>query len=460
MTDSTRHDAVVIGGGIAGLAAAAALAGRDVVLFEAADRVGGRILCQDAGGYWLNLGAHILGKRESPMARLAAETGAELLPIQGHMAAVWAKGRLVRHGKVESYPFRLAMSPGARLSLIRTGLRLRAANRRASPDVQDAIHGDRAFAGSYPTVAGDGSLDSRSFAEVLGPMHPEVDALLRAGCNRLSGEPEAMSGHFGSLIVGGLWSSATRTAHSVRGGMGAITDGLVARLGNRIVTGATALGLEQDAEGVRLRVNCDGREETILARHAVIATPAPIARRIVSDLPEDKAAALDHVAYGPYVVMAAATTERGPMPYDDLYAIAVAGRTVTMIFNSANALRGQGQSAPRAPGGALMVYAGADKARALAGRTDDEIRALFIAEINEVLPETRGLIGETRIQRWEHGYPYWRPGRLAIQDALARPFGRIHFAGDYVEYPSTDPAARSGQMAAWAILQTLAGEDG
>lgn len=457
MTDSTRHDAVVIGGGIAGLAAAAALAERDVVLFEAADRVGGRILCQDAGDYWLNLGAHILGKTESPMARLATETGAELLPIQGHMAAIWAKGRLVRHGKVESYPFRLNMSPGARLSLIRTGLRLRAANRRASRNIQDAIHGDRAFAGSYPTVAGDGPLDARSFADVLGPMHPEVDALLRAGCNRLSGEPEAMSGHFGSLIVGGLWSSATRTAHSVRGGMGAITDGLAARLGNRIVTGAAALGLEQDGAGIRLRISRDGKEETILARHAVIATPAPVARRIVGGLPEDKAAALDHVAYGPYVVMAAATTESGPMPYDDLYAIAVAGRTVTMIFNSANALRGDG---PRAPGGALMAYAGADKARALAGRTDDEIRALFIAEINEVLPETRGLIGETRIQRWEHGYPYWRPGRLDIQDALARPFGRIHFAGDYVEYPSTDPAARSGQMAARAILQALAGEDG
>jgi oxygen-dependent protoporphyrinogen oxidase len=457
MSAPMHHEVVVIGGGIAGLAAAAALAELDVVLFEAEDRVGGRILCQGAGDYWLNLGAHILGKTESPMARLAAETGAELLPIRGHMAAVWTRGRLVRHGKVESYPFRLALSPGARLSLIRTGLRLRAANRRASHDIRDAIHGDRAFAGPYPTVAGDGPLDSRSFADVLGPMHPEVEALLRAGCNRLAGEPEAMSGHFGSLIVGGLWSSAVREAHSVRGGMAAITDGLAARLGNRLVTGAAATVLEQDGEGIRLRVVRDGREETILARHAVIATPAPVARRIVAGLPADKAAALDHVAYGPYVVMAAATTERGPMSYDDLYAIAVAGRTVTMIFNSANALRGGGR---RAPGGALMAYAGADKARALAGRSDDEIRALFVREINEVLPETRGLIGETRIQRWEHGYPYWRPGRLGIQDALARPFGRIHFAGDYVEYPSTDPAARSGLMAAQAILRDLAEEGG
>ncbi|MBT5415066.1 MAG: hypothetical protein HOK81_10745, partial [Rhodospirillaceae bacterium] len=274
----------------------------------------------------------------------------------------------------------------------------------------------------------------------------------------LSGEPEAMSGHFGSLIVGGLWSSGIRSAHSVRGGMGAITDALAARLGNRIVTGAPALGLEQDGAGVRLRLTRDGAEETILADHAVIATPAPVARHIVADLPADKAAALDHVAYGPYVVMAAVTTETTPMPYDDLYAVAVAGRTITMIFNGANALRDPSGSAPRAPGGALTAYTGADKARALAGRSDDEIRALFIEEINEVLPETKGLIGETRIQRWEHGYPYWRPGRLDIQDALARPFGRIHFAGDYVEYPSTDPAARSGQMAARAILSALDGD--
>jgi predicted NAD/FAD-dependent oxidoreductase len=45
---------------------------------------------------------------------------------------------------------------------------------------------------------------------------------------------------------------------------------------------------------------------------------------------------------------------------------------------------------------------------------------------------------------------------LAAQDAIARPAGNVFFAGDWTEYPSTDAAVRSGQLAARAILKRLA----
>ncbi len=59
------------------------------------------------------------------------------------------------------------------------------------------------------------------------------------------------------------------------------------------------------------------------------------------------------------------------------------------------------------------------------------------------------------MQRWERGYPYWAPGRLAHQGALARPHGDIHFAGDYLAYGSTGPAARSAKMAARVVRARL-----
>ena len=89
-----------------------------------------------------------------------------------------------------------------------------------------------------------------------------------------------------------------------------------------------------------------------------------------------------------------------------------------------------------------------------------KIRRRMLDDLHAVFPETRGLVEETWIRRLPRGFPYWKPGRLAIQDALARPAGNVFFAGDWIEYPSTDTAVRSGQIAARAILARLDGEPG
>lgn len=63
MNDNTTHyDAIVIGGGLAGLSAASFLArdGARVRLLERAAQLGGRAASEERGGYWFNLGPHAL----------------------------------------------------------------------------------------------------------------------------------------------------------------------------------------------------------------------------------------------------------------------------------------------------------------------------------------------------------------------------------------------------------------
>src|SRR3954452_21587011 len=64
-TVSGRFDVAVVGGGLAGLAAAAtaARAGRSVVLFEQASAPGGRARTRTEDGFAFNIGPHALYRK-------------------------------------------------------------------------------------------------------------------------------------------------------------------------------------------------------------------------------------------------------------------------------------------------------------------------------------------------------------------------------------------------------------
>ena len=83
MSEPTDADVVVVGAGIAGLIAARDLvaAGKEVVVLEARDRVGGRVLNhQLSDGTTVELGGQWIGPKQLRMAKLAADLGLETFP--------------------------------------------------------------------------------------------------------------------------------------------------------------------------------------------------------------------------------------------------------------------------------------------------------------------------------------------------------------------------------------------
>jgi oxygen-dependent protoporphyrinogen oxidase len=196
-----------------------------------------------------------------------------------------------------------------------------------------------------------------------------------------------------------------------------------------------------------------GGEHDLDCRAVVVATPAYATRELVRGLPADTAAALAAIPYGPYVVGAFLTSERGPMPWDGVYALATPKRSFGMLFNTANVLRSP--QGPRLPGGSLMVYAAADLARRLDDLDDDAVAERFIGDLYDLYPQTRGIVAETSIRRWERGLPYPRPGRSLLQPALTRPLGPVHLAGDYLGTWYTETAIQTATDAAAAIRGDL-----
>src|SRR5215211_6930607 len=85
MPDARIRDAdvVVVGAGLAGLAAAreTAAAGPSVVVVEARDRVGGRVLNEEIGdGKVVEVGGQWIGPTQDRLAALAGELGVRTFP--------------------------------------------------------------------------------------------------------------------------------------------------------------------------------------------------------------------------------------------------------------------------------------------------------------------------------------------------------------------------------------------
>jgi oxygen-dependent protoporphyrinogen oxidase len=443
-----RYDAVIVGAGIAGLTAGWTLADRDILVLEASERVGGRMRSEPRGPYWLNLGAHLFGGPGTLLDRLVREMGLETRPIPGNRMGLAFKGRVLASGRPETYPLRLPLSLGARVSFIRAGLRLRAAAREyqriAVPRPGETATQRRARVLAYR--------DDRTFADFLGTLHPDVEGIFRAVAERVTAGPEQISAGCGATLFALVWGGTKTLARNLIGGSELLPQALARRLGTRVVTDAPVREIVQSADGVRVRFSRRGVAEEVSAAYAVVATPAGVTRAIVRDLAADTAEALGWIPYGPFVCAAFLTDEAGPAPWDRIYAIAVVDRSFNMLFNHANPLRG---SDKREPGGSLMVYAGGDRGRRLLGLTDAEIRERFLGDLRTVLPGTDGIVREVVIQRWERAIPFTPPGRARRQPALERPLGRVFLAGDYLEFAEMEAAAATGHEAAMAVLRRL-----
>ena len=85
MTESVETDVAIVGAGLAGLVAARRLAagGAGVLVVEARDRVGGRLLNEEIGaGKVVEVGGQWIGPTQERLAAQGAEQGENAIPTR------------------------------------------------------------------------------------------------------------------------------------------------------------------------------------------------------------------------------------------------------------------------------------------------------------------------------------------------------------------------------------------
>ena len=117
-------DVVIVGGGIAGLAAGWRLRHWDTVLLESETRVGGRVRSERRGPYFMNWGGHVYAGGNSSTAWLLNDTGVDSVAVPGSLSGLAMNGKLLLKGRIESYPFRVPMSWSSRMEIMKTGAKV------------------------------------------------------------------------------------------------------------------------------------------------------------------------------------------------------------------------------------------------------------------------------------------------------------------------------------------------
>ena len=446
-------DVVIVGGGLAGLAAGWRLRHWDTVLLEVGNRVGGRIRSERRGRYWLNWGGHVFAGPGTSTDSLLGEVGITATVLPGSLAGVAMNGKLILKGHIQTYPFRIPMPVSSRIALIKAGIKVGGSVLRYARAV-------RQRPGEDASVRQQRIYDfenNRSFQDFTGDLPEDADALFRPTVTRSAADPDEISAGAGIGYFSLVWNIGQGLNRGIIGGPSTLTEAIAVALGETVQLNTEVLEIVHRRRSVVVRYRQGGVDREVEARCVVLATPAAIAHRIAVDIPHDARSALSKIRYGPYVSAAFLTDETSPRPWDAAYAIATPKRSFNIVLNQASIVRGSEQV--RQPGGSIMAFSPAGLARGLMDKTDEEILHTYTDDLEQVLgPGFGASVVESQVQRWPTGAPYCFPGRGKLQPALTNRNSRVFLAGDYLGTLYTETAIQTGFSAAQEAVSLLATE--
>jgi oxygen-dependent protoporphyrinogen oxidase len=476
----TAPRVAVIGGGIAGLAAAHRLQERahahgialEVVLLEAGGRLGGAIATERSGGFvieagpdsfvsekpWaldlcqrLGLGDRLVGTRDEHRRVFIVHDG-RLHPLpDGFLLLAPTQFRPLLASRLFTWPGKLRM--GLDLVLPRGA---RGADESLSSFVTRRLGRQALVRAAQPLVGGIYTADPETLSVAATmPRFLEMERRHRSIILAMLAEQRRRArARAGAADTGARWSLFVTLA----GGMGELVEALAARLpAAGIRLGATVSAIAPDAAGRGWQLALtDG--VVLDADGVVLATPAHHSARIVSDLDPRLAADLAAISYASSATVSLAfRREEVPHPLDGFGFVVPAVEARALIAATFSSVKYPG----RAPTGYVLLRAFLGGARQ-AALTDRDDAALVLA-VRRELSDLLG-VGATpalvRVHRHPRAMPQYRVGhldRVGTIEARVAAHRRLALAGNAYRGVGLADCVHSGEVAADAIVTAVAG---
>jgi monoamine oxidase len=448
-------DVVVVGAGLAGLAAARALvaAGREVVVLEGRDRVGGRTLNERVGdgeADVVELGGQWVGPTQTRLLELARELDVPTFPTHVTGESLFARGGNVRRYRGTIPPINPAVLADVGQAMVRLNRMARTVPVEAPWTAPNAARWDAQTAATWMTrnVATRGARAILQMAiEGVWATDPSEPSLLHLlfyinSAGSLEALTDTEGGAQQDRFVGGSQQLSLRMAQALGE--------------DRVVLGAIVRAVEQDADGVTVRAG----DVAVRARHAIVAIPVPLTARIAWSpaMPHARDALTQRMAMGS-VVKCMAIYDEPFWRADGLSGTATdADGPVKVMFDN---------TPPTGRPGVLLGFFEGRAAQDAMRITQDERRVQVTRGLARLFgpraaqPEryVDQAWGQEELSRGCYG-AYLPPGGwTGFGASLRAPVGRVHWAGAEtatVWNGYMDGAVRSGDAAAEAVLAEVA----
>lgn len=468
---------VVIGGGIAGLAAAHTIA-RDggpnvsVTVLEATETLGGKLRVSDVAGVPIDEGAESMQATRPEAVGLARAVGldAELVYPGASGAGVWTRGAIrPMPPTIMGVPTDLrALAASGILSLSAT-MRIPAEPLRpASPFDGDVSVGayvearlGREVVDSLvePLLGGvyAGRADALSLRATVPTLYREVTkerSLLRAAARVARGGSRESGARRGPVFAG------------IRGGIGRMPAAVAAdlvSLGAEIHTGSAVRSLHRDGDGWRVVVGSVAEQRVYNADAVVLAVPAYSATGLLSHLVPSVAADLGLVNHASMAVTALAyRTVDVPdsLTGTGFLVPPVEGRAVKGVTYTSNKWPWVATMArSRHDDGLIMIRTSMGRIgeEATLDRDDEDLVALAHRDLSEAIG-LRGQPVASRVTRWHHALPQYAVGHTERVDRIRSRIADIpglELAGATFDGVGVAAVIGTGRSAAASVLRHL-----
>jgi len=464
-------DSAIIGAGISGLVAAHRLKkmGRNLLLIESGDRVGGVIQSLDAEGFLIERGPNSMRGAHEFLDLV------EELNLTGELVTAdpRAPAYVYANGQLHAVP----MSPPAlvKTKLISTSAKLRLLG---EPFVK-ARHesGEESIASFVQRRLGDEILERLVEPFLSGVYAGDPKELSVQACFPKLAEFEAEAG---GILRGALRAArrsrkeARKEAHkgahkrkrslrpyrlcSFRDGLSALPEALSKSLGDSLLTRARIIEINKSHSTSRfeIRIERQGEIKTINCSTLVISTPAYVAAHLLDNVAPEIAALVAEI---PYVSIAsvplAYRAEQVASKLDGFGFLAPRGeglRTLGSIWNSS-------LFAGRSPEGWVCAT------NFIGGATDTEAIKLgdeeLIRIVHNDLSKVLGISGEPRrlpITRYKRAIPQYTMGHAARAERIESKLGDtpgLWIAGNYLRGISLGDCIKHAERTAVEINQVV-----
>jgi oxygen-dependent protoporphyrinogen oxidase len=470
MTTATTPHVVVIGGGIAGLAAAFYL--RDepvrVTVLEGSPRLGGKLSASDVAGVSMDEGAEALLARRPEGIGLIEATGlaADLVPAGVTSSAIYTRGVL------RSLPRRQFMGVPADVDeLAASGVVSAEGVDRARAEKVPPFDGADVSVTEYigarlgvevvdrlvdPLLGGvyAGRSEDLSFQATLAPLaaaaraHP---ALTEAAAALLPPAPASSpaNGNKPQPIF------VTLTT-----GLGALPEAVARASGADVRVGAMVRELARTASGWRLTIGSAADPEYLAADAVILATPAAPAARLLKRPAADAAAGLEQIPYASMAIITLAFPAADfPAQQRSGYLVpAVDGRAVkAATFSTIKWPHLFRAADPGNPVHIVRCSVGRSGDVAVLQRDDADLADLAAAELAESIGLTARPVAH-RVTRWGGGLPQYNVGHLGrvarIRAAVAAQPG-LAVAGAAYDGVGIPACVATARLAADQVIDRL-----